>query len=171
MVLLLLLEDLLDLAELDELVDGLEGHAGVILDLLVVHHLVHVVRRHRAHDVLVLLVVPHLSVLVEAALVEFVEECEGARLVILLLFLLQFLLLVLGLADEQDGFALEGILLLDLLLGLDVEVVGVVEVLGEVLGLLRLLGEQFIDLVQGREEGEVLLRHHFEAGQQLGVAK
>ena len=139
MVLFLLLQNFLDFAELDEFIYRLESHPGLVLDLLVVDHLVHVVGRNGADDVLVLLVVPDLSVFVEAAFVELVKQGKRAGFVVFLLFLFVFLLLLLCLADQQNLFALLcRSLLLDFLLGLYIKIIGVVEVLCQILGLLGL---------------------------------
>lgn len=77
-----------------------------------------------------LLVIPHLRVLVQRALVDLVEIGEGSWLVVFLLLL--GLALLLWLADQQDLFLLvfgRGLLLV---VGtrLDVEIIGVIEVFG-----------------------------------------
>lgn len=95
-----LLHDLLYLAELDELVDGLEGYSGLVCYLFIVHHLVHVIARDWTHDVLVLLVVPHRFVLLQFSFVDLVKQSKRSRLVVLLLLLR--LLLLFRLADQQD---------------------------------------------------------------------
>lgn len=77
----------MDFGELDELVDRLEGHAGVVVDLVVVDHLIHVVRRDWTDDVFALLVVPDLSILVQSSLVKLVEQSEGTWLIVLFLLL------------------------------------------------------------------------------------
>lgn len=168
--LLLGFEDFGDLAELDELVDGLEGNAGIIIDFAVVDHLVHIVGGDRADDVLTLLVVPHLRVLVQSTLVQLIKECEWSWLVVLFLFLAhKQLLAIFGLSDKQDLLGLGGVLLLAVGLGLDIEVIGVIEVLREILRLLRVFREQSLDLGEWREELEVLAGDHLEASQQLRV--
>ncbi len=131
--LLFLLDDFPDFGELDEFVNGFEGHPCVLVNLLIVDHFVHVVGGDWSHDVLSLLVIPDLSVLVKSALVDLIEVGKGTCLVVL--FLLLHLLLVLRLADKQNLLLLHftRCLLLVLGFGLDVEVIGVVQILSNIL--------------------------------------
>lgn len=78
---LVLIKDALDLLELDEFVDRLEGDLCVILDGAEVDHLVHVVGRDGPCDFLAFLVIPDFVVFLEGAFVELVEKGEGAGLV------------------------------------------------------------------------------------------
>lgn len=157
----------MDFGKFDELFEGFEGHTCVIVDLVVVDHLVHVVGGDWTNDVLPVLVVPHLCVLLQSALVQLVEQREGSWLVVLLLLFCS--LLILSFADEEDLLLLALSFLFALGLGLDVEVIGIVEILTEVFRLLCVLGEESLDLDDGGEELEVLARHWLEACQQFRV--
>lgn len=83
-----------DFFKLYELINRLKGNFGVILDGFEIHHFVHVVWRNWAHDFLVILVVPHLLVLLQLALVQLVEQGKWSRLVHFLPFLMFFVHLV-----------------------------------------------------------------------------
>ena len=109
----------------------MECHSGLIVNLMVVNHLVHVVRRDRAYDVLALLIVPNLSALVQSTLVKFVKQRKGSWLVIFFLLLIHLsLLLLLRLTNQQDLllFCFSRVSLLAFGLGLNVKIVGIVKV-------------------------------------------
>ena len=95
----LLLDDLSYLPEFLELINILVSHLSFIVNLLVVHQLIHIVRRDRSNDVLVLLVVPNLLLLVEGPLVQLVKFGKRPRLVI---FLSLLLLLLLNFTSQDD---------------------------------------------------------------------
>jgi hypothetical protein len=61
-------------------------------------------------------------------------------------------------------FGLGRSLLFAIGLGLDVEIIWIVQILREVLGLLCVLGEESFDLDDGGEELEVLTRDGLKAG-------
>ena len=71
--LLIGLNNLLYLGELDKLFHRLVSHLGLVRDILVVGHFVHVVRTHWADDVFLLLVIPNLCVLVQLVFIQLVE--------------------------------------------------------------------------------------------------
>lgn len=164
-----LLDDLLYLAELDELVDGLEGDSGLICYLFVKDHLVHVITRDGPHDVFVLFVVPHHLVLLQLPLVQLVKQSKGARLVVL--FLLLRLLLLFRLADQQNLLRLLLSLLLGVALGLDVKIIWVPQILRNVLGLLRLFRENPFNVQLWRQKLELVSWACGEAGQDVRVSE
>lgn len=135
---------------------------------MVEDHLVHVVARNRTHDVLLLLVVPHLRVFVQLALVQLVKKSKWTRLVVLLLLLP--LLLLLRLTDQENLLLLLLWLLL-VVLGLNVEIIRIPEILAQVLGLLRLHREKSIDVLFGGDELQSVPGYDCESRQQFRISK
>lgn len=126
MIVFIALDDGLYFLELHEFVHGFEGNLGLILDGLEVHHFIHVVRGHRSHDALMLLVVPDFLVLLEVALVHLVEDGEWSRFVHFLPLLVLFrvfvvMVLLFANLDVMDG----SLLLLGVVVTGDVDAVGV----------------------------------------------
>lgn len=165
--LFLCLHDLPYFSKFDKLINCLKGDPGIISHLLIENHFVHIVTRHWSHYVFLLFVVPYSIVFLQLSLVQLVKQSKWTRLVILL-FLLS-LLLLLGFTNQQNLFFFFWLLLV--VLGLDVEVIGVPKVLSQIFRLLRLGCEEPINVIFGSEELQFVSGFDCKASQQFRVSK
>jgi hypothetical protein len=116
----------------------------------------------------VFFVEPHFFILIEGALVEFIEEGEGSRPIIF--FLLFSFFLFIGFADENNLFLFSCCFLLEIL-GFDVDIIGIEEILVVVFGLLRIFGEELFDFDEICQEFKFLSGLPFEAGEEVSITE
>ena len=134
LLLFFFLHILLYLTKLLELVNRLICYLGVLIDLLVVHQLVHIVWRHWTNYVFMLFVVPNFLVLFKSTLVQLIKKREGSWLIVFLFFFSFFFLL--NLSNEYNLFCFR--IFLFSFLGFDVDIIGFVKELFIIFRFLRI---------------------------------